>query len=129
MDLHILTYSIYLPITILLTIWVANTLFRNGRVFLLEIFQGQSDIADAVNKLLLTGFYLINIGYATLSLKVMNNIEDYRVVFEILSYKIGYIIIILGAMHFFNLFIFYKLRKRAKIHAYESQFVPPTDLR
>ena len=58
MDLHILTYSIYLPITILLTIWVANTLFRNGRVFLLEIFHGQSDIADAVNKLLLTGFYL-----------------------------------------------------------------------
>lgn len=114
MNYIILTYGIYLPATVILTVWVGRTLFKNGRRFLVETFHGDELIADNVNKLLLVGFYLINMGYAVLTLKIIGDISGYREVIEILSYKIGTIILILGGMHFFNLYIFFTLRKRAK---------------
>ena len=114
MNYFILTYILYLVISIALTIWVARTLFKNGRTFLVDIFHGNSELADSVNKLLVVGFYLINIGYAVLSLKILGEIESYQHVIERLSYKVGAIILILGAMHFFNLYVFFKLRNRAK---------------
>ena len=114
MNLPILTYSIYLTVTIFLTYWVARALFKNGRVFLVEIFHGDQTLSDSVNQLLLVGFYLINLGYATYTLKIMSEITDLQVMIELLSLKIGAIILILGFMHFFNLFIFFTLRKRAK---------------
>ena len=77
MNYTILTYSIYLPTTVLLTIWVARTLFKNGRVFLVEIFHRDEVLADSVNKLLLVGFYLVNVGYAvyTLNLFILFNLR------------------------------------------------------
>ena len=113
MNYIIITYSLYLVITIALTIWVARTLFKNGKVFLIDIFHGNKELADSVNNLLLVGFYLINIGYAVYTLQVTNNIANVQQVIESLSLKIGLIILILGAMHFFNLYIFFTLRKKA----------------
>lgn len=113
MNYIILTYSFYLVITICLTIWVARTLFKNGKVFLVDIFHGNQELADSVNNLLLVGFYLINIGYAVYTLQVTDRIIDVQAVIEELSVKIGLIILILGAMHFFNLYIFFNLRKKA----------------
>lgn len=117
MDLHVLSYLIYLPITILLTIWVGHMLFKNGKIFLVDIFHNNMELARSVNKLLLVGFYLINIGYAVYTLAITNWIENYREMMEALSHKIGAIILILGVMHFGNLLIFYKLRKRNLGHA------------
>jgi len=114
MNYIILTYAIYLPITIVLTIWVARTLFTNGRVFLVDIFDQNEIMADSVNKLLVVGFYLINVGYAVYTLQIFGEINSIQVVIEKLSLKIGAIILILGGMHFFNLFVFFKLRKKAK---------------
>jgi len=115
MNYIILSYSLYLVITILLTVWVARTLFTNGRTFLIDIFHGDNALADSVNKLLLVGFYLINIGYAVSTLKIYDgSVLSYQQVIEVLSMKIGKIILILGAMHFLNLFIFFNLRKKAK---------------
>lgn len=111
----ILTYSLYLIITFSVTIWVARTLFKNGRVFLIDIFHGNNALADSVNNLLVVGFYLINIGYAVFTLKLTNNISNTQEIIENLSFKIGLIVLILGAMHFFNLYIFFTLRKRAMI--------------
>ena len=113
MNYIIITYLIYLLLTISITIWVANTLFRNGKIFLFDIFIGNTDLANSVYNLLLTGFYLINIGYAVYTLQVTNAITNMQLVIEELSIKIGLIILILGAMHFFNLYIFFKLRKKA----------------
>ena len=113
MNYIIITYIIYLLLTISITIWVATTLFRNGKIFLFDIFNGNTDLANSVNNLLLTGFYLINIGYAVYTLQVTNAITNMQLVIEELSIKIGLIILILGAMHFFNLYIFFKLRKKA----------------
>ena len=113
MNYVILTYSIYLPVTILITIWVARTLFRNGQVFLVDIFHGNKELAQSVNNLLLVGFYLINIGYAVYTLAETDAITSLQQTIERLSLKTGTIILILGAMHFFNLFIFFNLRKKA----------------
>ena len=113
MNYIIITYSFYLLITISLTIWVARTLFKNGKVFLIDIFHGNKELADSVNNLLLVGFYLINLGYAVYTLQVTNSIVNVQQVIEELSIKIGLIILILGGMHFFNLYIFFNLRKKA----------------
>ncbi|MBK7882770.1 MAG: hypothetical protein IPJ81_02245 [Chitinophagaceae bacterium] len=113
MNYNIITYFIYLPITIILTVWVAKTLFKNGKVFLQDIFHGNKELADSVNNLLLVGFYLINIGYVVYTLRVVSTIENIQEVIEVLSIKVGLIILILGVMHFFNLYVFFKLRKRA----------------
>jgi hypothetical protein len=114
MNYIITTYLMYLVITIALTIWVARTLFKNGKVFLVDIFHGNKELADSVNNLLLVGFYLINIGYAVYTLQVSYNIINLQQLIEGLSLKVGLIILILGAMHFFNLYIFFNLRKRAQ---------------
>ncbi|MEO7991823.1 MAG: hypothetical protein ABI663_19875 [Chryseolinea sp.] len=114
MNYTILSYALYMPLTIALTIWVANTLFTNGRVFLVDIFHGNELLADSVNKLLVVGFYLINMGYAVYTLQIFGEINSAQVVIEKLSLKLGAIILILGGMHFFNLFVFFKLRRRAK---------------
>lgn len=114
MNYIILSYALYMPITVALTVWVARTLFTNGRVFLVDIFHGNELLADSVNKLLVVGFYLINIGYAVYTLQIFGEVPDVQVVIEKLSVKLGAIILILGVMHFFNLFVFFKLRRRAK---------------
>lgn len=113
MNYIIITYCFYLVITIALTVWVARTLFKNGKVFLIDIFHGNKELADSVNNLLLVGFYLINIGYAVYTLQVTSSVTNFQEVIEKLSLKIGLIILILGAMHFFNLYIFFTLRKKA----------------
>jgi hypothetical protein len=112
-----ISYSVYLPVTILLTIWVARTLFTNGRIFLIEIFHQDLVLADSVNKLLLVGFYLINIGYSVYTLKIWGTIDSTQAVIETLSQKIGWIILILGGMHFFNLFILFSLRRKAQLQS------------
>ena len=109
----IFTYIIYLIVTVILTIWVARTLFINGRVFLIDIFHKDEVLADSVNKLLLVGFYLINVGYAVYTLKVLDEVTNTQQMIEALSIKIGLIILILGAMHFFNLYILFSLRRKA----------------
>ncbi|WP_439699078.1 hypothetical protein ACFGVS_13875 [Mucilaginibacter sp. AW1-7] len=114
MNYFILTYFVYLLVSIALTVWVAKVLFKNGRVFLVDIFHGNNELADSVNKLLVVGFYLVNIGYMSLALKETGSIGSAQVVVEVLSYKLGWIILILGGMHFLNLVVFFKLRSRAK---------------
>ncbi|RWY54134.1 hypothetical protein [Mucilaginibacter gilvus] len=115
MNYFILTYAVYLTVSILLTVWVAKVLFNNGRIFLVDIFHGNAPLADSVNKLLVVGFYLVNIGYMCLVLKETNTIKSTQEVIEVLSYKIGTIILILGAMHFFNVVVFFKLRNKAQL--------------
>lgn len=122
MSYVITTYTVYVITSIVLTVWVAKTLFKNGKVFLIDIFHGNKELADSVNNLLLVGFYLINIGYAIYTLQEYNPIANWQQVIERLSIKIGVIILILGCMHFFNLFIFFKLRNKAEYEKRKSLF-------
>ena|SRR5438876_20321 len=115
------TYLLYLGISVAMTVWVARTLHKNGRIFLVDSFTGNEPLADSVNHLLVVGFYLINIGFVTLALKYGDRPTDTQTALEILSSKVGLVLVVLGGMHFFNLFIFSKLRHRANHH----KQVPP----
>ncbi len=106
-------YFSYLAISIGLTIWVARTLHRSGRVFLVDAFHGNTELADSVNHLLVVGFYLINVGYIALALTTTSPMATLREVIELESAKIGVVLLILGAMHFFNILVFAKMRNRA----------------
>ena len=107
-------YVIYLPIVIFLTWYVAFTLFRNARVFMLDIFNGRAEIALATNKLFETGFYLLNLGFALKIMEIGEPIGDTRTLLELLSAKIGGFSIYLGVMLFLNLFLFFRGKRVAK---------------
>ena len=113
MDIVTYSYGIYLVVSVALTVWVARTLHKNGRIFLVEAFGGNEAVADSVNHLLIVGFYLINIGYVTMALKYGDKPTDVQEAVEFLSTKIGLVLLILGGMHFFNVFNFAKLRNKA----------------
>lgn len=106
-------YAVYLAISLVVTIWVAHTLHQNGRVFLVDAFRGNEALADSVNHLLVVGFYLINLGYVALYLRASGSVDSVRQAIEVVSDKIGIVLLVLGVMHFFNLFVFSRLRKRS----------------
>ena len=97
-------YLIYLPIALFLTYYVSKTLFKNSKVFMIDIFKGREEIALATNKLFETGFYLLNIGFALMILRIDEIINTNQKLIEALSYKIGGFAIYLGIMLFFNLY-------------------------
>ncbi|MEU9030194.1 hypothetical protein [Streptomyces sp. NPDC048383] len=122
MDLTVVAYVIYLLISIGLTVWVARTLSRNGRVFIGDVLQGNEKLADAVNQLLVVGFYLVNIGFVTLYLRSSEDILAARDLFEALSVKLGVVLLVLGVMHLGNVWVLNKMRRRGVM---ERQHTPP----
>jgi hypothetical protein len=117
-------YLIYLPVVILLTWYVAFTLFRNARVFMLDIFNGRSEIALATNKLFETGFYLLNVGFALSIMEINTAMSDGRLLLEVLSAKIGGFAIYLGVMLFLNLYLFFR-GKRVARERRGARYTPP----
>jgi hypothetical protein len=109
------TYVAYLVISIGLTIWVARTLHKNGRAFLVDAFHDNEALADSVNHLLVVGFYLINLGYVTMALTIAGPIDSWAGSIEALSRKVGLVLLVLGGMHFLNLYVFNALRRRTQI--------------
>ncbi|MGW2825495.1 hypothetical protein ACWC24_31475 [Streptomyces sp. NPDC001443] len=122
MDLTVVAYVIYLVVSIGLTIWVARTLSRNGRVFLADVLHGNEKLADAVNHLLVVGFYLVNLGFVALYLSGDDTIADTRGVFEALSTKLGVVLLVLGVMHLGNVYVLSRIRRRGVL---EREQVPP----
>ncbi|MCX4995500.1 hypothetical protein OG739_22655 [Streptomyces longwoodensis] len=122
MDRTVIAYVIYLVVSIALTVWVARTLSRNGRVFLADVLHGDEKLADAVNHLLVVGFYLVNLGFVALYLSGDDTIEDARGVFEALSTKLGVVLLVLGVMHLGNVYVLNRIRRRGLL---EREQVPP----
>jgi hypothetical protein len=118
------SYLVYVAVSVALTIWVARTLHRNGRIFLVDAFHGNEALADSVNHLLVVGFYLINIGYVALALRCGDKPVDMQTAVELLSTKIGLVLLVLGGMHFMNMIVFSRLRRRA-LREFGPPPVPP----
>ena len=116
-------YSIYLPVALLLTYYVSKTLFKNGKIFMLDIFKGREEIAEATNKLFETGFYLLNIGFALMILEMSLYEDSYQDLIEKLSYKIGGFSIYLGLMLFLNLYFFFRGKRKASQANVENRMV------
>jgi len=124
MNYLVATYTTYLAISIALTIWVAKTLHKNGRQFLVDSFHGNNTLADSVNHLLIVGFYLINIGYVALALKFSAHATNLQESMEAVSTKVGTVMLILGGMHFLNIAVFARWRRRA-MHVATPPPIPP----
>ncbi|QMV21020.1 hypothetical protein GQS52_03645 [Streptomyces sp. SCUT-3] len=122
MDLTVVSYAVYLPVSIGLTVWVARTLSRNGRIFLNDVFSGDEKLADAVNHLLVVGFYLVNLGFVALWMKTEQAVAHTRGVFDALSTKVGTVLLVLG-LHL-NVYVLNKLRRRGLMDS-EQRPVPP----
>ncbi|MCZ0980984.1 hypothetical protein O1L60_23875 [Streptomyces diastatochromogenes] len=122
MDLTVVAYIVYLLISVALTIWVARTLSRNGRIFLSDVLHGNEKLADAVNHLLVVGFYLVNFGFVALYLSRDAAVLDARALFEALSVKLGVVLLVLGVMHLGNVYVLNKIRRRGVM---EREQVPP----
>ncbi|MDP4132139.1 MAG: hypothetical protein Q8939_18425 [Bacteroidota bacterium] len=120
----VIAYLIYLPIALILTWCVAQTLFRNGLVFMRDIFFGREEIARATNSLFKIGFYLLNIGFALYILQIYDTPNGVQGIIEVLSSKIGGFSIYLGIMLFFNLFLFFRGKKVAKQKHDDTQHRP-----
>ena len=107
------SYLVYAVISLSVTIWVARTLYVNGRPFLVTAFKNNEVLADSVNHLLVVGFYLINLGYMSSEMRFRHRPEDLATAIELLSGKIGPVLILLGVMHFGNMYVFSRIRKNA----------------
>ncbi|MEU4132330.1 hypothetical protein [Streptomyces wuyuanensis] len=125
MDLTVVAYVAYLLISVALTIWVARTLSRNGRIFLSDVLHGNERLADAVNHLLVVGFYLVNFGFVALYLSQDDAVADARRLFEALSVKLGVVLLVLGVMHLANVYVLNKIRRRGVMEREQTPPVPP----
>jgi hypothetical protein len=112
MDLTVVAYVVYLAVSVGLTMWVARTLSRNGRIFLADVLQGDEKLADAVNHLLVVGFYLVNLGFVALYLKDSQGVTDARRLVEAISMKLGVVLLVIGVLHLGNVYVLSKIRRR-----------------
>ncbi len=120
MDLKLGTYLIYLTVSIVLTVWVARTLLKNGQVFLDDAFADER-LARSVNHLLVVGFYLLNLGYVAVALKIGEPLLTGSSAMEALAWKLGLVLLVLGGVHFFNLYVLSRFRRRRML----DQLPPP----
>ncbi|GAK95418.1 hypothetical protein JCM19294_2200 [Nonlabens tegetincola] len=112
----IIGYFIYVPVMLGLTYYVSRTLFKNAKIFMLDIFHGKNDIATSTNNLFQIGFYLLNLGFGLWILEISDYKwhDTYQNLIEVLSAKIGGFSIYLGVMLFINLFFFFRGRRKSK---------------
>lgn len=117
MDMKLLTYLLYVAITVPLTVWVGRALRRHGEVFLVDVFFGDERLAHAVNQLLVIGFYLLNFGYLSFFMSSDREIASGQELMELLSRKVGGVAVMIGIVHFGNLWLLNTYRRRALLRA------------
>jgi uncharacterized membrane protein len=108
----LVTYSVYLAISVGLTIGAGLVLSRSGQVFLRDVFGGDEALAKAVNRLLVVGFYLLMLGFVVLAMRPSGQITGGRQAAGVLSVKVGEVLLVLGALHLTNFAIFRRIRRR-----------------
>lgn len=123
MNPTVITYLVYIVVSVALTIWVARTLTRNGEVFLVDVFHGEEKIAAATNQLLVVGFYLVNLGFVALMLRVSQPVTSTQEAIESLATKLGAVALLLGVFHLANVLVLSRIRRHR--HAPAVQQVTP----
>jgi len=113
MDLRLIDYVIYIVASVLLTVWVGDTLYRNGRPFLVSVFK-EDGLADSVNRLLVVGFYLVNFGSAAILINTGGVPPTVADMLKQTVTRVGVVLLVLGFMHFNNLLILRTIRRRDK---------------
>ena len=101
--MNTLTYIIYLLITYIITVHVGLRFYRNGKVFILSLLEGDERLTNFINRVLLTGYYLLNLGYVALSINCWKTIYSWEQVFVSIGIMTGKIMVMLAVMHYFNM--------------------------
>lgn len=114
MNLNPAAYTIYLAVTVYITVYVGRVLYKSGQPFLEDSFHGQKEMATAYNNFLLTGYYLVNLGYASLSISGWGGITNWVQLTEEVSSRLGILILLLGIMHYVNMYSFSHFSKQLK---------------
>ena len=115
----ILVYAAYVAVAVGLTTWLARTLFRNGTAFLHDVFEDRPALADALNRLLVVGFYMLNMGYAFYVLRSGRGLDAFSAV-QFLVNKLAILLLTLAGLHFVNVFVFWQIRSHR-----EQRLLPP----
>lgn len=113
-------YAAYVASALAITIWLARTLFDNGAVFLTDTFDGRPELASAVNRLLVTGFFMLNLGYALWLFHLDSGLDTATEAVEALTTHLGVLLVSLAVVHFVNLLVFNRIRAHSR-----SNLVPP----
>ena len=116
----IVVYLVYVAIAATLTAWLARTLFRSGVAFLHDVFEDRPELADAVNRLLVVGFYMLNLGYALYILRAARGLDAFEAV-QLLVNRLSILLVTLAGMHFLNVFVFWRIR----MHREQRQLPAP----
>jgi hypothetical protein len=114
MEYGIMVYAVYAIVAVGMTALLARTLYRAGAVFLDDVFEGNPELAGAVNRLLVVGFYMLNLGYGLFLLRA----EPQATAFDAVAYlvnRLAILLVTLGVIHFVNVFVFWKIRHRAEL--------------
>ena len=111
MSYNLIAYCIYLPVICFIMIKIGWLVYRNGEVFLLSLFKDRTELAKSINKILLTGYYLTNIGYAIITISYWEDINSITGIFSSLSSTLGKIILLLAVLHYNNIFWLKKITK------------------
>ncbi|MEO8406404.1 MAG: hypothetical protein ABI480_17470 [Chitinophagaceae bacterium] len=96
-------YIIYLFLTYLITVHVGLIFYRNGRVYILRLLHGDEKLTDFINRILLTGYYLLNLGYAALMISFWKTVYTWTEMMTTISIKTGQIMLTLAVIHFCNM--------------------------
>jgi hypothetical protein len=113
-------YAAYSVVALAVTALLARTLFQNGAVFLEDVFQDRPGLAVAVNRLLVVGFYMLNLGYAFYVLRADQDLTAFEAV-QYLVNRLALLLVTLAALHFVNVFVFWRIR----IHREQRHLPPP----
>ncbi|MES2240951.1 MAG: hypothetical protein V4497_11905 [Bacteroidota bacterium] len=107
-NLNIIGYFIYLSMTIFIIIKVGKKCHQNGKIYVSSLIPNEVEMCHKINNVLLLGYYLLNIGYCSMTLISWEKIISLQQLLETIAFKAAIIICIISILHYFNLFILTK---------------------
>lgn len=111
--LLITSYILYLTITAVITFYVGWLCYKNG-IHYIQAELKDEVLANAVNRFLLIGYYLTNLGYAAIMIYNWEHVNNMADVINALSKRISFIVLSMGGMHYLNITLIYLLRQNNK---------------
>ena len=86
--------------------------------------------AIVVNRLLVVGFYMLNLGYALYILRAARGLDAFEAV-QFLVNRLAILLVTLAGMHFLNVFVFWRIRTHREQRSMPTPvapqvFLPPT---
>ncbi len=121
MDLRLVLYLVYVVTSVAMTVYVGRTLHKNGRRFLVDVMADE-ELGDSLNHLLLVGFYLVNLGAVALPINAAGMPTTVADMVQTLVTMLGLVLLILGALHFGNLFVLHRVRRSTQARRYAEQY-------